>query len=92
MYAYRPTGVCSQQIAIDLDGDVVKHVEFYGGCDGNLQAVSKLIQGMTIDEVDKQLSGIRCGRKNTSCPDQLVKALHAIEEYRQAHPEESSEN
>ena len=58
-----------------LDGDTVSHVDFVGGCDGNLKAISKLIQGMTVDQVAEQLEGNTCGRRSTSCADQLVHAL-----------------
>lgn len=72
---YRPHGVCSQLIHFELDGDVVKNVEFLGGCHGNLQGISKLVSGMKVDDVIARLEGIRCGYKQTSCPDQLACAL-----------------
>lgn len=75
MYSYTPRGVCSREIRIDLDGDQVSHVEFVGGCDGNLKAVSKLIEGMTVEEVAAVLEGNTCGRRSTSCADQLVRGL-----------------
>lgn len=77
MFTYYPQGVCSQMIELELDGDIIKSVEFTGGCHGNLQAVSKLVVGMTVDEACSKLEGIRCGFKPTSCPDQLCKALKA---------------
>ena len=77
MFTYYPQGVCSQMIELELDGDVIKSVEFTGGCHGNLQAVSRLVTGMTVDEACAKLEGIRCGFKPTSCPDQLCKALKA---------------
>ena len=77
MFTYYPQGVCSQMIELELDGDIIKSVEFTGGCHGNLQAVSKLVAGMTVDEACSKLEGIRCGFKPTSCPDQLCKALKA---------------
>ena len=77
MYTYEPERVCSRAIHIELDGDKVEHVDFVGGCNGNLKAVSKLIQGMTVDEVAAVLEGNTCGNKDTSCADQLVKALRA---------------
>lgn len=64
-------------IEVDLDGDVIKEVRFTGGCHGNLQAVSKLVVGMTVDEACERLEGIRCGFKPTSCSDQMCKALKA---------------
>ena len=62
---------------IELDGDIIKKVVITGGCHGNLQAVSKLVEGMTVDDAIGKLEGIRCGFKPTSCPDQLAKALRA---------------
>lgn len=79
MYTYKTKGTCSQQIQIELDGDVVKHVKFIGGCNGNAQGVSKLVQGMKVDEVIRRLKGIQC-RSGTSCPDQLANALLHIQE------------
>ncbi len=77
---YKPKGVCSIQIKIDIDGDIIKSVEFTGGCSGNTQGVSRLAEGRHVDEVIELLSGIRCGFKNTSCPDQLAQALKEIKE------------
>lgn len=74
MFSYYPKGVCSRQILLDFDGDIIKDVKFMGGCSGNLQGVSKLVKGRTIDEVISTLKGIQC-RNNTSCPDQLAQAL-----------------
>lgn len=75
MHTYIPRGVCSRAINIELDEDKVSHVDFVGGCDGNLKAVSKLVQGMTINEVAALLEGTTCGRRSTSCADQLVRGL-----------------
>ena len=72
---YRPQGVCSQLIQFELDGDIVKNVSFLGGCNGNLQGISKLVNGMKVDDVIARLEGIKCGFKKTSCPDQLAQAL-----------------
>lgn len=77
MYIYRTKGTCSRAIEIELDGDIVKSVRFQGGCHGNTQGVARLVQGKTVDEVYNLLSGIRCGFKDTSCPDQLAKAVIA---------------
>lgn len=74
---YVPKGVCSRQIQFKLDGDVVRDVKYTGGCNGNLQGISKLVEGMKIDEVIEKLEGINCNGKGTSCPDQLAKALKA---------------
>lgn len=72
---YRTRGVCSQLIHFELDGDIVKNVQFLGGCHGNLQGISKLVNGMKAEDVIARLEGIRCGNKTTSCPDQLACAL-----------------
>ena len=79
MYRYTPRGVCSRAIDIDLDGDKVARVEFVGGCDGNLKAISKLIEGKPVDWVVSVLEGNTCGRRTTSCADQLTQALKAAE-------------
>lgn len=75
MYSYKTTGTCSKQIDIELDGDIIKCVQFYGGCNGNLQGITRLVVGKTVDEVVEALEGVKCGFKQTSCPDQLAKAL-----------------
>lgn len=72
---YRPKGVCSQLMEIDVDNGRIEKVEVAGGCSGNLQGISNLLVGMTIEEAISRLEGIRCGRKPTSCPDQIAKAL-----------------
>ena len=74
-YDYKTKGTCSQMISLDLDGDVVRNIRFMGGCNGNLQGISKLVEGMTVDKIEEKLQGIKCGRKPTSCPDQLAKAV-----------------
>jgi len=76
-YTFRPRGVCSQEISFDLEGETVRNISFYGGCHGNLQAISKLLDGMTVSYAKEKLSGIRCGYKSTSCGDQLVRGLEA---------------
>ena len=78
--SYRTKGVCSRQIDIEADGDRIVSVKFIGGCAGNTQGVAALVEGMTIDEAIRRLSGIRCGFKSTSCPDQLAKALTELKE------------
>ncbi len=80
MYAYKTRGTCSRQINIELNGEAVAHVDFVGGCDGNLKAVSKLVEGMTVDEVAALLEGNTCGKRPTSCADQLVKGLREARE------------
>ena len=74
-YVYKTKGTCSSKIEVELDGNIVKNVKFTGGCPGNLQAIPKLVEGMTVEEVEKRISGVRCGMKNTSCGDQLAKAV-----------------
>ncbi len=75
---YKPTGVCSQAINIELDGDTIQSVSFTGGCNGNLQGISALVQGMKATDAIEKLRGIKCGFKSTSCPDQLAKALESM--------------
>ena len=75
---YKTTGVCSKEIYIVTNNDIVKSVSFKSGCDGNLQGLSRLIEGLPIKEVIEKLSGIKCSGKNTSCPDQLARALSLI--------------
>ena len=72
---YKTKGVCSQKIHFDIEGNKVKNVSFVGGCNGNLQGISRLIEGMDVDEAIRRIEGIKCGFKTTSCPDQLAKAL-----------------
>ena len=74
-YQYLTQNVCSQVISFDLDGDVVKNVSFFGGCNGNLKAISKLVDGMTVDTIEGYLKGNLCGRRPTSCADQLAIAV-----------------
>ena len=73
--SYRTYGVCSVQINFDLDDDVVTNVEFIGGCNGNLKAISKLVNGMTVEQIEGYLKGNTCGYKPTSCADQLAIAV-----------------
>lgn len=79
-YTYRPVGVCSQQITIEIDDNskTIKDISFLGGCNGNLKGISALAKGKTPDEVISSLKGIKCGFKGTSCPDQLAIALEQI--------------
>lgn len=72
---FQPQGVCTRQIIIDVENDIVNDVKFVGGCSGNTQGVGALAKGMKVDDVIKRLKGIRCGAKSTSCPDQLAQAL-----------------
>ncbi len=83
MFTFYPEGVCSMMIEIELDGDTIHDVVFTGGCNGNLSGISKLIKGMKAEDVIEKLEGTRCGFKDTSCPDQLSKALRlALDEAR----------
>ena len=74
-YTYKTKGVCSRQINVEIEGDIIKSVEFVGGCHGNTQGVAALVIGMSAEDAIKRLSGIRCGMRSTSCPDQLARAL-----------------
>lgn len=79
MFSYYPKGVCSRQILIKIEENIIKEVRFIGGCSGNTQGIAKLAVGMNIDECISRLKGIQC-RNNTSCPDQLAKALTEYKE------------
>ena len=72
---YKTKGVCSTRMLIEVEGDVVTSVKIFNGCDGNLRGISRLVEGMRVEEVVRRLEGIRCGMKATSCPDQLAQAL-----------------
>ncbi len=76
-YKFNPTGVCSMQITFDMENDIVTNVRFLGGCSGNTQGIAKLCEGRDANELIDVLEGIECGRKGTSCPDQLAMALKA---------------
>ena len=76
---YETTGTCSKLIDVTADeNDVIQQVFFLGGCNGNLQGVSNLVQGQKIDDVIQKINGIRCGNRSTSCPDQLCRALERL--------------
>lgn len=79
-YIYEPQGVCSYEMKIEVEKETIKKVTIKGGCAGNTVGISRLIEGMKIDEAIKRLKGIPCGIKGTSCPDQLAKALENIKE------------
>ena len=72
---YKTRGVCSREIIIDVEDNIIKDVKFIGGCHGNTQGISTLVKGMKVEEVINKLEGINCNGKGTSCPDQLAKAL-----------------
>ena len=74
-YQYRTQGTCSEMIEFEIVDGKLHNVQFYGGCHGNLQGIGKLVEGMDANEVIAKLGGIRCGYKDTSCPDQLSKAI-----------------
>ncbi len=80
VYTFKPQGVCSMEMQVDIEGDTIKTVQIKGGCPGNSLGVSQLVAGMNIDEAIKRLKGIQCGIKGTSCPDQLAKGLEKIKE------------
>ena len=77
-YIYNTTGTCSKQILLDVENGVINDVKFLGGCNGNLQGISKLVKGQKVEDIIDKLQGIQCGMKDTSCPDQLSKALQTI--------------
>lgn len=77
-YSYKTNGTCSVQIDFEVENGIVTDVSFMGGCNGNLKGISALVKGMKVEDVVSKLSGIRCGFKSTSCPDQLAKALSRI--------------
>ena len=74
-YEYQTKGTCSRSILFDVENGKVMNVQFIGGCNGNLQGIGKLVEGMDIDDVISRIEGIHCGMKSTSCPDQLAQAL-----------------
>lgn len=74
-YTYRTKGTCSRSITFDIEDGVVRNVRFEGGCNGNLKGIGAIVDGMKVEDVIDKLSGIRCGFKSTSCPDQLAQAL-----------------
>ena len=76
-YEYKTENTCSQIISFDVDGNVITNIEFYGGCNGNLKAIAKLLEGETVEEIEEKLLGNTCGRRPTSCTDQLARAVRA---------------
>ena len=74
-FTHHNKGTCSMAVAFDINDGIVTNVEFMGGCNGNLKAISKLVNGMTADEIDEKLRGNTCGRRPTSCADQLARAV-----------------
>ena len=76
-FEYKTENTCAQIISFDIDGNVITNIEFYGGCNGNLKAIGKLVDGMSADDIAAKLSGNTCGMRKTSCADQLAKAVLA---------------
>ena len=83
-HTYTTRGTCSRQITFELDGNRVKNIRFVGGCDGNLKAVSKLADGMTVEQIESMLRGNTCGPRPTSCADQLAIAVQQAYDKEQA--------
>ena len=83
-YTYETQNVCSMQINFHLEGDVVTNVSFLGGCNGNLKAISKLVDGWTVEKIEEYLLGNTCGRRPTSCADQLAIAVRQAYDQAQA--------
>ncbi len=79
-YTYKTSGTCAAAITFDIEGDTITDIQFTGGCNGNLKAISKLVDGMTVEEIESKLLGNTCGMKNTSCADQLAKGVRAAYE------------
>ena len=75
---YTTQGVCSRQMTVEAEDGIIKSVEVVGGCNGNLQGITRLVEGMRVEEAISRLDGIRCGDKPTSCPDQLAQALKQL--------------
>ena len=82
-YRYKTTGTCAQYIDLDIDDNVITNIVFYGGCNGNLKAISKLVNGWTVEKIEQYLLGNICGMKGTSCADQLAKGVRAA--YNETH-------
>lgn len=76
-YEYKTENTCSQLINFDINDNIITGIEFYGGCNGNLKAISKLLEGSSVEEIEEKLLGNTCGRRPTSCADQLAKAVRA---------------
>ena len=77
-YQYRPQGVCSNLMEISVEDGVIRDVNIAGGCSGNSQGISALVRGMKVEDAVSRMEGIKCGMKDTSCPDQLAKALKQV--------------
>ncbi|MBR5145472.1 MAG: TIGR03905 family TSCPD domain-containing protein [Clostridia bacterium] len=86
-FQFKTQNTCSQMIYFDLEDNVVSNIEFFGGCNGNLKAVSKLVAGKTVEEIEELLSGITCGPRPTSCADQLAQAVRAAKNHIEQNPQ-----
>lgn len=76
-FTYKPKGVCSQAMKFEMDGETIKTVQVVGGCNGNLKGICNILKNKTIDEVLEAFEGVTCGKRKTSCPDQIAQALKA---------------
>lgn len=74
-YTFSPRGVCANSLSFEIEDNKIKNVSFRGGCNGNLKGIATLVENMPVNQVISKLSGIKCGHKATSCPDQLAQAI-----------------
>lgn len=74
-YIYKTKGVCSSEIVFDINNNVITNIKFFGGCNGNLKAISKILDGWTVEQIEEKIKGNTCGFRNTSCADQLAIAV-----------------
>ena len=79
-YTYKTIGICSAEINFDINNGVITNVSFLGGCNGNLKSISKLVEGMTVEQIEEKLKGNTCGMRPTSCADQLARAVREAKE------------
>ena len=79
-FEYKTRGTCSSKIFFDVEDGCIHNLQFIGGCNGNLQGISRLVEGMKLDDVVSRVKGVHCGMKQTSCPDQLALAILAAKE------------
>ena len=84
-YSYKTTNTCAKLIEFELNDNIVTNVKFFGGCPGNLQALPKLVEGMTVEEIEEKIGGINCGGRGTSCADQLARAVREALESQKQH-------
>ncbi len=83
-YTYKPKGVCSQKMQLEVEDAVIKDLQVTGGCNGNLKGIAELLKGMKVEDAIQRLEGIRCGSRSTSCPDQIARALKKMQARQQA--------